>query len=607
MSSIRSSFEPENFYTLPVGIALMFVVGFVFSMLTATHAWGILIPVILVAYAFALVPVVIYFARFAKVRTVRGGLVVGCVLFPGYVIGEIVGSSLVEGDPAISWFAHRWGEGVELFGGGSYTIRSWMWAVAYVIKLLGLFVLIPVPIMLEGERQFCELCRTHTTRKVWKNHFGKFDKADLLSRKSLRDMLTLQSGHGGTHSIRVRVRACKCKSLCEMQTQSVSAENEHVGDNIIDAQILTPLGLNRLMEWIITIDPQVIDERVMAKLSEIGAQRKPFDRPIRPDGEEWRSVMRWGSMTAMEWYADTEYTHELRQRLMQGDYRAVNDALRKSANINDTACIYEASADWSNAPDWIDLWCDEEPESSAAHCVRGIQYVKQAWIKRGSGWEPKNFAVFQALLSEAMGSLMRATELDPGNRVAHAWKIYAGKGMQQGDDVLRAYFDAACTLAPGDTPGTERDLLAAHWMYFDAITPKWGGSSEQLQRFAQECLAKCPNGSPGLATIPFIHHELASVAREQSQAEMDSYLADTRVRSQIVEAYKKAFTTHRESMVTPRVRAIFAGMLWLTGELDLARVQLEHMGKSTPWGPFVSSVFVFSKFRLSAARKACGL
>ena len=603
----RSAFEINNWMMLPVVIAVLFAFGFVFSIMSSTHDWGILIPVTMTPYLFAIVFVEIWLARVSKIRTEFAGGVIGLIGFISYLLGEMIGSCVFEGIPLASWYPTRWGDGVELFGAGSFAITSWIWAFVYLVKLGVLGLCIPYVFIHEGERQFCDLCRTHSTRKIWKKNVGRFDPSEIEGKMTLRELLELSPNPNGTHAVRIRVRGCKCLSLCELHAEKMKNEDEFAGDTIIEMQSLTPLGISRLIEWVIRVDPDVIDEQGITRLTSIGGSYIAFDHPIEPEGDEWRSIMRWGSMTAMEWYADTEYTQALRGLISKGDYRAVEDALGASININDTACIYEASADWSALADWIDLWCDDDLENSAAHCVRGIHYVKLAWIKRGSGWTPKNYGEFQALLSEAMRSLDRATELEPYNRVAHAWKIYAGKGLGQDHMELRKYFDAACTLGPDDPVGTQRDMLAAHWMYFDAITPKWGGSKKMLLDFADECLSKCPDGCPGLAVVPFVYNELSEIASSESKIKKKIFFTQNDVRSQIVSAYKKAFTNHRTSMVTPRIRAIFAGTLWHAGELELARQQLERMGKITPWAPFVSSVFFFSKQRLATARKACGI
>jgi hypothetical protein len=248
----------------------------------------------------------------------------------------------------------------------------------------------------------------------------------------------------------------------------------------------------------------------------------------------------------------------------------------------------------------LELWCSEEPESTQAHTVRGINLVKQAWVQRGSGWTPKNYDEFQDLLRNAMDALEFATAIDDQNATAHAWKIYAGKGLQQEKDQVRSYFDHATKHHP--------DLHTAHWMFYDYITPKWFGSADECIGFARERLEACPAGSPSIAVIGHAHFEIACEWKQKDKKNgFKNYMAQPEVRSDILRGNQKAFRDHRMSMVTPRVRAFFAYMLWKTGHLHEARAHMEVIGKGTPWDPFPPKVFFFLHDTYPKARKACGL
>tara|TARA_R110000868_G_scaffold226872_1_gene479781 strand:- start:312915 stop:314759 length:1845 start_codon:yes stop_codon:yes gene_type:complete len=599
--------NPIGVVVYPVGAVIALLMGLGFSISNSTHSWGIATPIIFAVLFVVFDQLLPRMGRLARISTERGGAVYGLLLMPWYFVGEMLGATLVEQVSVLDWFSGRWFTGYELFGAGSFAIKSWLWALCYSVRVVIIVYLFVGMFMTEGERTFCQHCKRAAWKIRWESIVGNFDRGRVDGITSMDELMLKPAPYDpdDCRSIQIVVRTCKCCRVADLYTESYNRKSEISGKRLVYGKRVSLDEILDLAEWIQRVDPQAklpgTKFDAVEDFEEASVEHVAFDQPIAPEGEEWGARYRdYSAMTAMEWRCDTEYTKALRKRIIVGDTLVVPEALGMSTNINDTACIYEASSDWGKPQDWIDQWCTESPESTQAHTVRGINLVKQAWVKRGSGWTPKNYPEFQGLLIDAMDALDFATAIDAQNATAHAWKIYAGKGLQQDREQVRSYFDLAVKEHP--------DLHAAHWMYYDFVTPKWGGSEEACIAFARERLDASPVGSPSIAVIGHAHFEIAGAWKERDKKNgFKNYLAQPEVRADIFRGNQKAFRDHRMSMVTPRVRAFFAYMLWQTGYINEARAHMEIIGKSTPWDPFMHPMFFFLRDTYPKARKACGL
>lgn len=612
MGASSKRFELIGIVFLPIAFVVFLFVGALFSVFASIHSWGIATPIILVVFLVLLGYLAKKFTHLARVQTGVVAVLCSLVLFLGYWVGEVFVAMMFEGGGPSALFGGRWDNGYELFGAGSFAIKGWLWGLGYVSRVLLVLLVLMVVMAVEASREFCGSCRRHATKVQWKAIIGSFDLAMLKHVNSVEELIKFtEDGQGTTQgdvrAVKAWIVSCKCKRIGYMTADVYDRESKSAGKRIISDLRVSQSDLLDLCDWIDRVDPKVPHPgRVLEMIEDFAPvvsadDHVPFDRLLEPDGTEWESKHRLdGSGLAVEWRCDTEYTKALRKQVAVGDYLTIPEALARAININDTACIYESVADWDGPRDWIEYWCDDEPENSQAHTVRGINLVKQAWIKRGGGWTPKNYPEFQALLEQAMETLDTATGIEPSNATAHAWKIYAGKGLMQGRELVRLHFD----LATGDHP----DLFGAHWMYHDYVTEKWGGSDEECLAFGRDRLEVSQVGSPSCALVCFSHFELAGTWHQQDEKEgMKNYFEQPEVRAEILRSNKRTFTDHRMSMVTPRVRAFMAYMLWQTGHIREARSHMEIMGKRTPWDPFPASVMIHQNDTYAKARKACGL
>lgn len=145
--------------------------------------------------------------------------------------------------------------------------------------------------------------------------------------------------------------------------------------------------------------------------------------------------------------------------------------------------------------------------SSIAHTVLGASMIGRAWKIRGTAyanavdadaWQP-----FQNGVESAAAPLLEAARLDSGAADPFAWLILAEvrKGGQR--DLVDNYFAQATARVPLHWP--------TYYRYFMATTEKWGGSHEEMFRFAQNSAEAAPRGSMiyCLTAMAYCEHALA--------------------------------------------------------------------------------------------------
>lgn len=325
--------------------------------------------------------------------------------------------------------------------------------------------------------------------------------------------------------------------------------------------------------------------------------------PIRPESGEHVSSYRWsGSFGGGLFRVDNEYTRELRQRLLAGEFETAELAIRAQRHPDDLAFVVEACGDWAKPENWLEDWARERPRSAAMHLVRGIQYTKWAWVARGSGWVPRNYGDFIERLSMADAEFESAATASPKDPTPWAWMVQTAKGLQLGqEEVLRRVAEAARRW-PGHT--------AAYLFAVDALSPKWGGSAEAMLAVAREAMARAKPGSNAHVAITDAHIELAMIAARDSKsaAAAEQYFANPHVAHEIRAANELCFRvgSHTMTMATPRSRVWFAYALWKSGSKEQAAEHLRIIGTSTPYDLF-SRNLPFAKDTVKRARRDCGV
>lgn len=134
----------------------------------------------------------------------------------------------------------------------------------------------------------------------------------------------------------------------------------------------------------------------------------------------------------------------------------------------------------------IDEWLPEalrrETEDAFSLAVLGEHTINAAWKvrsdKRAKYVSQEQFKQFHAMLLEAEEYLYASVELDSSSPVPWTRLLTSGMGLQVGQEIARRRFEAAIERCPGH--------LGAHLSMLQQLCRKWGGSHEQMHRFATE-------------------------------------------------------------------------------------------------------------------------
>ena len=598
----------ESLVVAPVGIALCAALGAVYAFVDWLHDWGVVNPVVALVMGAAVVFVTVWSVRLAKVRGEWLGGCYGLVHAGAAVLGVFVTLWVLTGNGRGFFELHsvRMAAGQTLFGAGTWAVKGWLFAGCWVLSNLVLIFFGFAAGVAEAGSPFCTRCNARTNRVRWKAGVRGVtpDGVRKLRQGGVRALLELVPGTGGGETLRLKLRTCKCGAVASLNAEREADEGPST-DIVIGAEPVASTRLAKLFDWAeahpgVIASPRPSLERMGGRAR---GPREPFVAdPTPPDGEHRSYARLHKSLGASDSYANNDFTGKLRKALDQGDFFAVDEALAMVKSHNNRANVFEAAADWSRRPFWLDDWEEEDATSPTRLTVEGIWKVKEAWMTRGNAWVPKDFAAFELHLQTATRLLLEATAARPEDPVPYAWLIYASKGLQNSLEESFAFCKKAVKLDKG--------FRLPYSFFLDAAAPKWGGSRDQMLSFARKAFKAAPEGSTVPVVIAEAHLEMAGeMAREQGDdlSAFEAYLCRPEVAHEISEANRHCFMRHIPTMDTPRTRVYFAYALWKAGRPDAAAEHLRVIGTSTPYGPFASRVLFASKETITHARKACGV
>ncbi|MBN1142329.1 MAG: hypothetical protein JXB25_11140, partial [Deltaproteobacteria bacterium] len=117
------------------------------------------------------------------------------------------------------------------------------------------------------------------------------------------------------------------------------------------------------------------------------------------------------------------------------------------------------------------------------HIVMGRYHINNGWAARGTGWarevSDEGWRIFRSELDKAADYLTRAHNMHP--EFPEAAQLMITIQMARSDDLgERAWFDKAIAA--------QFDHFQAYYNYLYALSPKWGGSHQQMLDFGVACL-----------------------------------------------------------------------------------------------------------------------
>lgn len=204
-----------------------------------------------------------------------------------------------------------------------------------------------------------------------------------------------------------------------------------------------------------------------------------------PDGYPTRYVDR-AALRSLLWhkrYADlTRYFEEF-QSAFEAD-------ARREYWPSDAADAF-GSAEPNLGPP-LDAWVATTPASFAPYLARGSHWIRAGFARRGTDYAyktaPEDFRAMEDALQRGLADLDRALELRPGLVAAMRLKLIAFRGDLAR---LRRTVDEAIAVCPS--------CFLVRAQYMVALVPRWGGSYEAMQEFAQE---RVDPANPKLRLLP---------------------------------------------------------------------------------------------------------
>jgi tetratricopeptide (TPR) repeat protein len=228
-------------------------------------------------------------------------------------------------------------------------------------------------------------------------------------------------------------------------------------------------------------------------------------------------------------------------------------------------------------PKFLDAWVAAQPDSTAALTVRGYHGIRWAWEARGGGYadsvSEEQWSVFYERLGQAEADLNKAAELDESDPTPLGFLLTIARAKSERSEG-QSIFERAVQRDP--------QCRQAHTQMLQLLTEKWGGSHDEMFRFAREVSDRNPDGSSLHVLTAHAHIEMA-LAKEDFD-----YLKEPAVQEPLVQAYRRSIgsASYRFNRLTFMDQNDFAGALALAGEYDLARPLFQSIeGKLTehPW------------------------
>lgn len=212
----------------------------------------------------------------------------------------------------------------------------------------------------------------------------------------------------------------------------------------------------------------------------------------------------------------------------------------------------------------LDGWVKAFPNSYAARHARGIYHVTDAWRKRGelmgSRTSDDQMKGFHDSLQKAKADFVSSLPLYSRPVSSYSYLIRVSKGLGLGNE--RAMLDNALKLDP--------KVFNARSEYFDAITPRWGGSENEMASFLVESNKSRMSDKDKKRVEGIYYYDLAQEARRQKNYKAGS------------EYFYKFYLTEKKPNVLQ-----WSAQVAIDGKFhDLAIARLEELTKTYPSFPF---------------------
>lgn len=181
----------------------------------------------------------------------------------------------------------------------------------------------------------------------------------------------------------------------------------------------------------------------------------------------------------------------------------------------DLTLQYQAFYDTSPRNEtYLNQWVTKNPKSYPARLARGIYYLKVGEEKRGGTWvqdtPPKNMVELSRFLDLSNADLVDSLPLTP-KPIVSLLTLVKSSMHRDGKQGNRMWLEYANRVDPKNYGVRRR--------YMETLTPRWGGSYEEMWRFLKECQDQHITAEHLRVLESRIHLDQADMMRYQGQRE----------------------------------------------------------------------------------------
>jgi tetratricopeptide (TPR) repeat protein len=232
---------------------------------------------------------------------------------------------------------------------------------------------------------------------------------------------------------------------------------------------------------------------------------------------------------------------KIRKQFIQKKFSVLNRVLHRAQiaseeNIEAENALY-ASYSAFRVPDIsyetiFNQWVEDFPNTYQPYLARASYYYNMGWHSRGGKWAngtPKeNIDLMKEYFIKSYGDLMKSIQLNDKSMISYSILIDI-LNTQGNDNEARIVTDKAIEMNPAS--------YVVRSTYLMGLRPRWGGSYEEMTRFANDSLEHIDKNPKIQLLVGLILKDAADVARSNDHYE----LAD--------EGYSKALEIGENSVV----------------------------------------------------------
>ena len=226
-------------------------------------------------------------------------------------------------------------------------------------------------------------------------------------------------------------------------------------------------------------------------------------------------------------------------------------------------------------------------ERSASHfpwLLKGYVLTHAAWNARSPGWSkevPSDKAhEFAVLLNEARESLMHAADLNKKDPEPPSVLITVAQGLGSGQDAMQECYTAALARCPMS--------FGARVRKFEYLTPKWCGSWESMDAFADAC-AKDSEKWPLAGLI-----KAYACAERHFRTKFYHPLKNKKTWNELKVLFQKVFEQYPD-LIEPRLECAYLGQVAV--DYATARAQFDAVGDRWTGNYYWSDLPTYHRFR----------